>query len=539
MSTPLTTVLSTSRRRRLLGSGLAVALGFGAGLAVVPSSSVAVAGALAPLNSCAKQENGDPVLNGMTRSPASVNVTSASKTVTFTLDANDTGGPGAASGISNGYLSLSSPDFQKSAFATLKKNSAGKWIGKVTIPRWTHGGTWKVNSVSLNDKAGNYAYWSNSDLAALGFPNTLPVTSTADDTDPRLTAFTFKPGTVDTRTKAKTVTFTAKATDAQSGVQAIYVSAGEPNTTHRSYAYLTKVPRTASTYKGKMLVGKWQTNGSWQVDSVQVYDRIGNSLSRSYAQLGSAGFKRKLKVVSGTDTAKPTVTSFARTPGTLDVRTSNKTVRVSLRAKDRKAGVSFVSVSFSGASSSAFMYLSRKSGTVKNGVWKGSTTIRKCGSASGDWKGRILVTDLAGNQREYTAAAMAAKGWPSKITVQASDQDPPSVDGPSSVTPTGNITVQFDENVNGINANSVTLRRSNFPTNGPVLPGTWTCVNGSGASTSCATGTVRAATFDPTANLAEFESYVMEFNPEHQLAVTDLAGNPFDREQLYFSVFAP
>ena len=28
----------------------------------------------------------------------------------------------------------------------------------------------------------------------------------------------------------------------------------------------------------------------------------------------------------------------------------------------------------------------------------------------------------------------------------------------------------------------------------------------------------------------------MELNPEHQLAVTDLAGNPFDRAQLYFGV---
>ena len=44
---------------------------------------------------------------------------------------------------------------------------------------------------------------------------------------------------------------------------------------------------------------------------------------------------------------------------------------------------------------------------------------------------------------------------------------------------------------------------------------------------------MRKATFDPTADLTEFETYVMELNPEHQLAVTDLAGNPFDREQLY------
>ena len=80
------------------------------------------------------------------------------------------------------------------------------------------------------------------------------------------------------------------------------------------------------------------------------------------------------------------------------------------------------------------------------------------------------------------------------------------------------------------------MRHYDYPDSGPILPGTWTCATGTGAATSCATGDVRKATFDPTADLTEFESYVMELNPEHQLAVTDLAGNPFDRAQLYFGV---
>ena len=109
----------------------------------------------------------------------------------------------------------------------------------------------------------------------------------------------------------------------------------------------------------------------------------------------------------------------------------------------------------------------------------------------------------------------------------------PKVTGPSSVTPTGNIKLLFNENVNGISGTSATLRESSFPTPGPVLAGTWTCQTGANVATNCATGQVRKATFNPTANLENFTSYEMELNPEHQLAVTDLAGNPFRRTKVY------
>jgi hypothetical protein len=45
--------------------------------------------------------------------------------------------------------------------------------------------------------------------------------------------------------------------------------------------------------------------------------------------------------------------------------------------------------------------------------------------------------------------------------------------------------------------------------------------------TSCATGTVRRATFTPTGTTSG-QLFVL-LNPEHSLGVTDLAGNPVGR----------
>ena len=120
------------------------------------------------------------------------------------------------------------------------------------------------------------------------------------------------------------------------------VSASEPTTNHQGFASLTKVAGTATTYRGTMTVPRWQTNGTWHVNSVQVGDKIGNNRTYTYDQLGTAGFKRNLVVVSGTDTTQPTLVTFTRTPSSVDVRTADKTVNATMRVTDTGSGVSSV-----------------------------------------------------------------------------------------------------------------------------------------------------------------------------------------------------
>ena len=96
----------------------------------------------------------------------------------------------------------------------------------------------------------------------------------------------------------------------------------------------------------------------------------------------------------------------------------------------------------------------------------------------------------------------------------------------------GPIVLTFNEAVNGLTDNSVTVRQINvFDSSppGPVIPGELVCKKASGVGTSCTEGRVRSATFRPSAAFDQGQYFLVELNPEHSLEATDLAGNPFDR----------
>ena len=96
----------------------------------------------------------------------------------------------------------------------------------------------------------------------------------------------------------------------------------------------------------------------------------------------------------------------------------------------------------------------------------------------------------------------------------------------------------FSETVNGITSTSIVVHRlvgnGDVFTSTEVTPGTWACRNGSAAVVNCETGRVRTARFTPTHPLAASSDYSVVLNPEFSLGVTDLAGNPFRRDEQYF-----
>ena len=236
-------------------------------------------------------DDGGPRLLDLRFSPGSVDVTSGGRNVTITVAATDTGGHGQASGIGYGFVSLSSPDFTRSAYTSLEQDSAGRWVGTVAIPRWTHGGAWRVNTLGLGDRHDNYESWSGSDLTRLGYPTTLTVRATPDDLAPRLLRFGISRQNVEPPTH---VTLTAVAKDRRSGIASIVASVSRPGTRHRSFAPLTRV--TGSTYRGTLVLPRRQVGGAWRVDLVRLSDAIGNSTDLTYARL--RGFRRTFRVTA-------------------------------------------------------------------------------------------------------------------------------------------------------------------------------------------------------------------------------------------------
>jgi hypothetical protein len=485
-----------------------------------------------PVNDCHSTDNGDPSLDSLTLSPASVDVRTGARRIRFTATASDTGGPGPASGVAkvwlyaqNRYWGNKNPIRYEAAHLEPRDN--GTWVGSMTIPRWTSSGSWVVLYASVSDGAGNARSYGRRQIASSGFASTFDVTSHADHKAPVLRSFTFTPRRVDTRSATRQVTFIAKIRETESHVASAVVYAAGVATS------LRKIKGSANRFRVLLTVSRWGSGDTSHV-AVSLADRIGNQVLYDDSDLHAAGFPDALRVVSRSDADKPSLAALSRRPAVLDVRTSGQTVQVRLRARDDRSGVSFAWVHFTSPDKQveAAAYLERVTGTRHDGVWKGTTRVSRCLSEQGDWKAFVGLHDAAGNYHRFSARALARKGLPSKITVIADDYIAPLESAPARVAPGESIDLVFNEPVNGISNGSATLRPYGSSTS--TVAGSWECVDAAGGPTDCLTGHVSTATFDPELPLAEFALYVLEVNPAGSLGVTNLAGNPAGPNARFF-----
>ena len=153
----------------------------------------------------------------------------------------------------------------------------------------------------------------------------------------------------------------------------------------------------------------------------------------------------------------------------------------------------------------------------------------------------VFLIDNAGQRRNYSAARLTDEGWTSRVAVIAADHvGPQAWVAFRALPPAGPIPLRFNEDVNGITVTSVLVRQLiGDVDSGPPLPGTWACRDAANAPTDCETGRVRVARFLPTHELTARREYTVTLNPEFSLDVTDLAGNPFQGDDAYFSTGRP
>ena len=110
---------------------------------------------------------------------------------------------------------------------------------------------------------------------------------------------------------------------------------------------------------------------------------------------------------------------------------------------------------------------------------------------------------------------------------------------PDTAGPLEPVTYTFNEDVTGISNTSAPVIPGEgwdrfLPDDPPAAqPGNWSCLSSTGAVVDCGTGRVRTATWTPSQPLSPGQWYGANFNPEHVLDVTDLAGNPVDLYAMY------
>ncbi len=233
----------------------------------------------APLIDCVSSDNGDPQITAVSVSPAVVDVTRRRQRVTIEATARDTGGPGPASGLQTVGLSLAHHDDDLQRL-TLQQAAPGRWVGSVTVPRYSRQGRWRLYQAWTRDVVGQEVLYGG-DEDALPFNASFRVVSTGDATRPRLTAFTFAPHAVDTTRRTRYVRFTARARDGETGVASVVVAVRSRATGRIASATLTRKPGTAHVYQGRAAIPRRIRSSRWRVWFVTVNDRAGKSAIRS------------------------------------------------------------------------------------------------------------------------------------------------------------------------------------------------------------------------------------------------------------------
>ena len=286
-----------------------------------------------PLNDCVSSDNGDPVLTGLSVTP-SVDVTDAAEEVSFSLAAEDLGGPGPASGLRRVEISFGEPlvDDPADTFHALHEDASGAWVGWWWSNAAVGAGPWRINGVILRDRARNTRVLETHDLEQDGFPSSVEVTSTPDTSRPSIVSFRAGPRVVDTRRARQLVTFTAKRGRPGARVGEVDLFGSMPGASiiglDGDFVDLSPVPGTSGTFRASVPVRRAVGSGIWKIRRVSIQDKVGNFRSYSYDRLGELGFSRRLRIISRVDARPPQLARFAMRPGRVDVRSQDGRVVV-------------------------------------------------------------------------------------------------------------------------------------------------------------------------------------------------------------------
>lgn len=498
--------------------------------------------AATPLNDCHSTDNGDPRLTSISLSPDTVDVSASPARVDITATAEDTGGPGPASGVRGVSVEMGDPGGDNFREIRLARDaSSGPWTGAMTIPHGSPAGRLRISQAFVTDRTRQTQSYGPEDTSLSSVPGVHSVTvkTLTDPTRPKLTAFRFTPGSVNTTHRTRRLLVTAHAHDPQSGVTGVSAIFTGPRGGHATFADLRRVAGTTDTYRGHAQIDRFVTSGRWRVAGIGVVNGAGRTAWISHRRLGKLGFKRSLHVTSRPDQRAPTLRALHRSPAALDVRGSDQLLTVTARLKDVGAGIRWADATFDARGHTPTIALHRVAGTKHLGTWRGQVRVSRCHATAGSWRIVVSAMDRRGNYAFFNARHLSRRGLPATVQVKAvAPASPPHVRVARFFTsPDGRVQLVFSRAVSGIDPASAPvfqLSDEETPVGAPTA-GAWTCRDRTAAITSCSSGRVRTAAFRPDSPFISDREYFVELNPQHSLQITDLRGNPYDRDlQLFY-----
>lgn len=363
-----------------------------------------------------EEDTKPPEVKAMSVSPAEVDVTAESKTVTVTATIEDPAGPGeVSSGVRGGSIEYRAPGNEgfggcpsaERACGTFVKKSGEEWTATVQVPKFAKPGTWAPH-VFVVDNAGAFREYTAAQLKAEGFKVEVEVKSTPDTTPPEITEVKVGPPTAVTVSPPngpQSVPAEATATDDLTGVSSVFIIYGGPGGKHHAFGFLAH--KTGNQFAGNITFQPYQEAGKWSATEVQATDGAGNTQRVVGAQLAALKLPQIEVTSSPVDLEPPKLVSLAASAETpcpegvkgacVDAQKAEQKVTLKATVSDDLSGVTFVSLAYGAPEDGhilpLFVSLQKKSGEE----WEGTVTVPRL-SKAGNWKPLFLeLSDGAGN----------------------------------------------------------------------------------------------------------------------------------------------
>lgn len=381
------------------------------------------------------QDTTPPVLVTYSYSPSSADVSSADTVLAGSIQATDN-----SAGLQSAVLAFYSPSGNRrvDCSSTLGSYSGTLTAGTFTcaglIPRYIETGQWRLQFLSISDKAGNTATYVRDQLAAMGLPTTLALTGTGDMEAPSLVSYTFTPAAVNLSGSPVTVTGTISAADNLSGLYLAYIAFYSPSGQQRVDCYpVPGDPDSGTPLNGSYFCSGQFTpgmeTGAWRVQFVELRDRAGNARYYTTQQLTGMGLPTVVTVSAASDLTPPSFTGLTLSPLSISTGSAAAWITGAVTASDSGTGLRQAVVAL-------FSPTGQQRVDCITSVWPAGTAAAAMpcnglfpqNSESGAWEVRFVeVSDHAGNTATIMKAALAQMGAPVAVAVSgASAVQPPA-----------------------------------------------------------------------------------------------------------------
>jgi hypothetical protein len=509
-----------------------------------------------------------PVADSVTFSRSTIDLDSGSRVQTVTVEASDTSGDGAPSGVARVRIEVQGKHSYSGAALKLTSgtSASGSWTGSFTISKYARPGTNSVTDIDLVDHAGNEQYYPGYGRTPSG-PNalslhpaddpTFAVTGTPATRPPRkpagtLTAFAIGRTSVNTVTSSRRVQVTARFTGAAPhSVSAQFESTGSSK---KRYVFLdTRLHAHHGSWVGEIKIPRWLGRQTLQIHLFAEWGARYRPSAHSYSSraLHRMHFPSTLAVTSGVDNSTAKITSLALSPDPIDSTTGAERVTVTATATDTGSGVRSIRIDggirngingVAGASyphaAAGIGFLSSQDFTVllkktAGGDWVGSTVVKQC-VPSGTYKLSAETHDFAGNYGSYSTKKLAKAGLVSTVDVTSKHGDiaAPYVYSAATYAADHELFLNFSEGVKQVNTSTLTvyaLTPASSRYTSPTTVSAIVCSNGTSAVDCSGSGGPVTSAKLTIAGLAAGRKYEVWTNLDQVTTqLTDTNGNPMD-----------